>query len=112
MYKVMIADIAELTEEVKCVEIEYANSGFGGIPLLMINTEATITVAGRISFDANKRFMLDSTKAIADWSRLKPGHDDVYKSVTIEITFAGATQKYEISNVFFIAYHEWFDSES
>jgi len=111
MYKVFIADIAELAEEVTSVEIGYANPESDLISSLLKNTEATIAVLGRVSFDFSKRFMLDSTKAIADWSLLSPGHDDVYKTVIIEITNAGETQKYEFSNVFVISYLEQFDEQ-
>ncbi|MCL2153630.1 MAG: hypothetical protein FWH57_11875 [Oscillospiraceae bacterium] len=72
-------------------------------------TKVTITVAGRISYDNDKQFILDSTKAIADWSRLKPGFDDVYKTVSIEITHAGETIVHEYSNVFAVSYREYRD---
>ena len=71
----------------------------------------TITVSGRISCDSDKRYMLDSTKAIADWSLIKPGYDDVYKTVTVKATHAGKSQKYEFSNVFAISYSEQFDDQ-
>jgi hypothetical protein len=111
MYKVTIADIAEMTEEVKRIDINSINPKSDIVSLLLISTKTTITVMGRILCDPSKQFMLDSTKAIASWSMLKPGHDDVYKTVTIESNFAGESQKYEFTNVFCIAYHEWFDEE-
>jgi len=111
MYKVKIAGIAELTEEVTKVEIEFINPETEEGDTVIRKPKASVTVAGRVLFDSDKRFMLDSTKAIADWSRLKPGQDGVYQTVSIEITHAGRTITYEFSSAFDISFHEQFDEQ-
>ncbi|MCL2152305.1 MAG: hypothetical protein FWH57_05000 [Oscillospiraceae bacterium] len=111
MYKVKIADISELSEEVTKVEIEFINPETANATMIARKSTSKITVSGRIMLDAEKRLMLDSTKAIANWSLLKPGQDDVYKTVSIEITNEGETIAYEFSNAFVISYHEHFDEQ-
>ena len=102
-------DIAELTEEVTGVKIDSMkpkNENIKGI--LSSFGLVTITITGSIAYDMEKVFSLGSTKAIADWSMLKPGHDDVYKTVTIEITHAGEALSYTFNDVFVVSYHEQF----
>jgi len=114
VYKVTIAGVAELTEEVTKVEIDYMllQDKESSKSLLSSMVQGIITVTGQILCDSDKSFMLSSTKAIADWSVLKPGHSDVYKNVTVEVTLSGLTEKLEFSDVFVVSYHEQLGTES
>lgn len=110
MYKVTIADVAELTEEVLKVEID------SEIP---DNSEArssniivTLTIKGRVSYDSDKIFMKDSTKSIAEWSLLKPDSSDTYKSVTVEFDHTGSKRSYVLENAFCVSFHEDFEDQN
>ena len=110
MYKVTIANVAQLTEEVLKVEFD------ADIPLgsaaRSSNIESTITIKGRVSYDSDKEFMKDSTKKIAQWSLVKPDSKDTYKKVTVEFDHTGATRKYELSHAFIVSFHEEFEDQN
>ena len=110
MYKVTIADVAELTEEVLKVELDsstpedsYARSSDIGV---------TMTITGRVSYDLDKVFMKDSTKEIAAWSMLKPDSPDTYKAVTVEFDHTGPKRKYTLENAFVISFNEGFEDQN
>lgn len=105
-YKIVIADIAELTEEIIDVSFDakipadsFARSS---------DIEAVLKVRGKISFDADKLFMRDSAKNMATWSLVKPESADAYKKVTVEYQHATAPRKYEMSHAFVVEYSETF----
>ena len=109
-YHVSIADVADLTEEIMGVEFsskipETSNARSA-------NIETTLTVVGKISYDADKTFMKDSAKAIAEWSMVKPESVDSYKTVTVEYVHTATPRKYELSHAFVVSYNEKFDEES
>ena len=108
MYRVKIADIAELSEEV--LKVELASEL---IPTETISSKivATITITGQISFDSDKQFMLNSAKSVATWSLLKPSSDDAYKKVTVEFSNTGEIS-YELPYAFVISYHEHFEDKN
>jgi hypothetical protein len=108
MYKVTIEGIAELTEEVLKVEFESGKTASGNVASRIA---ATITITGQISFDSDKTFMKESTKAIADWSMLKPDSDDSYKNVMVVFVNTGEIQ-YELPFAFVISYHEHFEDQN
>lgn len=110
MYKVTIADVAELTEEVLKVEFDSTTSTTSDAR--SSNIGATITISGRVSYDADKPFMKDSTKAIAAWSTVKPDSADTYKAVSVEFNHTGLTRKYELSHAFVISFHEEFEDQN
>ena len=105
IYKVVISDIAELTEEVTRVELESVR----------ISEDATaskiaisITINGEISYEMDKAFIKDSINSIAAWSLLKPDNENVYKRVSVEHRDTGET-KYMLQNAFVLSYQEKFD---
>ena len=110
MYKVTIADVAELTEEVLKVEID------SEIPASSearsSNIVVTLTITGRVSYDSDKVFMKDSTKSIAEWSFLKPDSPDTYKAVTVEFDHTGTTRSYSLENAFCVSFHEGFEDQN
>ena len=110
MYKVTIADVAELTEEVLKVEFDsstpvdsYARSSDIGI---------TVTITGRVSYDLDKIFMKDSTKEIAAWSMKKPDSPDTYKTVTISFDHTGPKREYTLQNAFVVSFTEGFEDQN
>ena len=110
MYKVTIADVAEMTEEVLKVEFtsttpedSYARSSSIG---------ATLTITGRVAYDADKAFMKDSTKEIGAWSMVKPDSVDTYKTVTVEFNHTGISRKYELSHAFVVNFYEQFEDQN
>ena len=108
MYRVTIADVAELTEEILKVEF---GSELTSTETISSKIVATITISGQISFDSDKRFMLDSAKAIAAWSLLKPSCDDTYKKVSVVLSSTGET-RYELPFAYVISYHEQFEDQN
>jgi len=105
-YKIVIADVAELSEEIIDVTFEshipsdsFARSS---------DIETTIRVKGKISFDADKLFMRDSAKSMAEWSLVRPESADAYKKVTVEYVHSTAPRKYELSHAFVVSYNEVF----
>jgi len=105
--KVVISDIAELTEEVKAVEFT-SKVCAGSVSSKIV---ATIEVRGQNSFDSNKQAMLDSAKSLATWSLSKPGSDDAYKNVLVQFDDTGET-RYELMDAFVISYREWFEDQN
>ena len=109
-YKVTIADVTELTEEVSQVMFD------SRIPVTSIarsaDIEAIVTVRGRISYDSDKLFMRDSAKKIAEWSLVRPESVDSYKKVTVEYIHTEAPRKYELSHAYVISYSEEFTEGS
>lgn len=110
MYKVTIADITELTEEV--TKVAFDSNIPGDSTVRSSSIETTLTISGRVSYDADKLFMRDSAKAIAEWSMQKPDSADSYKTVTVEYIHTQAPRKYELSHAFVVSYHEQFDEET
>ena len=110
MYKVNIADVAELTEEVLKVEFDSATPGNSDARSSSI--VATMIITGRVSYDADKAFMKDSTKEIAAWSMVKPDSPDTYKTVSVEFDHTGATRKYELSHAFVVSFSEQFEDQN
>ena len=108
MYKVTIEGIAELTEEVIKVEFRSEIITNSTVALKVV---ATIVVTGQISFDSDRTYMKESTRSIASWSLLRPGHGDVYKNVKVVLTNTGET-RYELPYAFPISYHEWFEDQN
>jgi len=110
MYKVTIADVAELTEEVLKVEIDSEipeNSEARSSSIIV-----TLTITGRVSYDSDKVFMKDATKEIAAWSFLKPDSPDTYKAVTVEFDHTGTTRTYTLENAFVVSFHEGFEDQN
>ena len=110
MYKVTIADVAELTEEVLKVEFDSVIPEDSDARSSSIG--ATITITGRVSYDTDKVFMKDSTKAIAMWSLLKPDSPDTYKAVTVEFNHTGVKRTYTLENAFVVSFHEGFEDQN
>jgi len=109
-YVVSIADVAELTEEVLKVKFDSvipqdANARSSNIGV-------TLTITGRVAYDADKAFMKDSLKAIAEWSVKKPSDADTYKSVSVTYNHTGATRVYELSNAFVVSFNEQFEDQN
>ena len=110
MYKITIADVAELTEEVLEVEIDaripdnsYARSS---------DIATTVAIKGRVAYDADKLFMKDSIKAIAAWAMVKPDSADTYKAVSVTFDHTTSTRKYELSHAFVVSFREWFEDQN
>ena len=110
MYKVTIADVAELTEEV--LKVEFVSAIPATSNARSSSIEATIVITGRVSYDSDKPFMKDSTKEIAVWSMVKPDSADTYKTVTVEFDHTGTTRVYELSHAFVVSYHEQFEDQN
>ena len=110
MYKVTIADIAELTEEVLRVEIDSTTPEDSDARSSRIGV--TLTITGRVSYDSDKIFMKDSTKAIAAWSMLKPDSPDTYKAVEVNFDHTGVKRTYKLENAFVVSFHESFEDQN
>ena len=110
MYKITIADVAELTEEV--LKVEFDSTIPQNADARSSNIEATITITGRVSYDADKGFMKDALKEIATWSMVKPNSPDTYKTVSVEFDHTGSTRSYELSNAFVVSFHEQFEDQN
>jgi hypothetical protein len=110
MYKVTIADVAELTEEV--LRVAFSSSTPSESDARSSSIGATLTITGRVAYDADKPFMKDSTKAIADWSMVKPDSTDSYKTVSVEFNHTGLTRTYELSHAFVVSFHEQFEDQN
>jgi len=110
MYKVTIADVAELTEEV--LKVEFDSTTPSNSDARSSSIEATITIVGRVSYDSDKPFMKDSTKAIAAWSMVKPDSADTYKTVSVAFDHTGLTRTYELSHAFVVSFHEHFEDQN
>jgi len=76
------------------------------------NIGATITIHGRVNYDSDKMFMKDSSKAIAEWSVVKPDSPETYKTVTVVFDHTGLTRTYELSHAFVISFHEYFEDQN
>ena len=110
MYKVTIADVAELTEEV--LKVEFCSVIPEDSVARSSSIGASLIITGRVSYDSDKPFMKDSTKEIAAWSMVKPDSVDSYKTVTVEFDHTGLTRKYELSHAFVVNYHEEFEDQN
>jgi hypothetical protein len=109
-YKVTIADVTELTEEVQKVEFNSIIPTDSSVR--SANIETIVKITGRISYDGDKLFMRDAAKKIAVWSMVKPESVDSYKKVTVEYIHTDAPRKYEFSHAFVVSYHEEFAEEA
>jgi len=110
MYTVTIADVAELTEEVTKVMFSSATPDNSDARSSSIGVSLTIT--GRVAYDADKLFMKDSTKAIAEWSTKKPDSPDTYKEVTVIFNHTGAKRKYVLSHAFVVSFTEQYEDQN
>ncbi|MCL1873428.1 MAG: membrane-associated protease 1 [Clostridiales bacterium] len=110
MYKITIADVAELTEEV--IKVEFASTIPQNADARSSAIGATLTIVGRVAYDADKPFMKDSTKAIAGWSMVKPDSADTYKTVSVVFDHTGLTRSYELSHAFVVSFHEQFEDQN
>jgi hypothetical protein len=110
MYKITIADVAELTQEV--LKVEFESTIPENSDARSSNIGATIAITGRVAYDADKAFMKDSTKAIATWAMVKPDSVDTYKTVTVEFDHTGAKRSYELSHAFVVSFHEQFEDQN
>ena len=110
MYKVTIADVAELTEEV--LKVEFDSSTPANSDARSSSIGATLTITGRVAYDADKVFMKDATKEIAEWSMVKPDSPDTYKTVSVEFNHTGLTRTYEFSHAFVVDFHEQFEDQN
>ena len=105
-YKIVIADVTELSEEIidvsfssKIPEDSFARSS---------DIEAELVIRGKVSFDADKLFMRDAAKSMAVWALVKPESKKKKKKVTVEYQHATAPRKYEFSHAFVVSYQEEF----
>ena len=105
---VTIEGIAKLSEEVMEVGLVAERTAAESISP---KTAAMIEITGQISFDADKRFMIESANSIAAWSLLKPGDDEVYKKVTVELSSTREV-RCELPYAFVISYHEEFEDQN
>ena len=110
MYKVTIADVAELTEEV--LKVEFDSTTPANSDARSSSIGATLTITGRVAYDADKAFMKDSTKEIAAWAMVKPDSADTYKTVSVTFDHTGLTRGYELSHAFVISFHEQFEDQN
>jgi len=110
MYKVTIADVAELTEEV--MRVVFGSSTPADSDARSSSIGATLTITGRVAYDADKVFMKDSTKEIAAWSTKKPDSPDTYKAVSVTFNHTGATRTYELSHAFVVSFEEHFEDQN
>jgi hypothetical protein len=110
MYKVTIADVAELTEEV--LKVEFISAIPSNSNARSSSIEVTIIITGRVAYDSDKPFMKDSTKEIATWSMVKPDSADTYKTVSVEFDHTGTTRTYELSHAFVVSYDEQFEDQN
>ena len=108
MYLVTIEGVAKLSEEIVEVGLATASTAMESISPKIV---AEVEITGQISFDADKRFMIESANSIAAWSLLKPGDDEVYKKVTVELRSTGEV-RYELPYAFVISYNEEFEDQN
>ena len=104
IFKVTIADVTELTEEVQGIWFDSKIPTDSTVRSASIET--TITIKGRVSFDKDKLFMRDATKELATWSMVRPESPDSYKNLTVEYLHDTAPRKYTFTHAFVISYHE------
>ena len=109
-YVVSIADVAELTEEV--LKVQFDSVIPRDAEARSSNIAATLTITGRVAYDADKAFMKDSLKAIAGWAIKKPADGDTYKAVSVTYNHTGSTRVYELSNAFVVSFHEEFADQN
>lgn len=105
-YKIVIADVTELGEEI--IDVSFSSDIPEDSFARSSDIEAVLTIEGKISFDADKLFMRDSAKSMAMWAMVKPESADAYKKVTVEYQHATAPRKYELSHAFVVSYKETF----
>ena len=105
-YKIVIADITELSEEI--IDVSFSSKIPEGSFARSSDIEAELVIHGKVSFDADKLFMRDAAKSMAEWSLVKPESADAYKKVTVEYQHATAPRKYELSHAFVVSYQEEF----
>ena len=110
MYKITIADVAELTEEV--LKVEFDSKIPEGSYARSSDIAATLSITGRVAYDADKLFMKDSIKAIAAWSMVKPDSADTYKAVSVTFDHTTSTRKYDLSHAFVVSFNEWFEDQN
>jgi len=107
-YNVKIGDV-ELTQEIK--KVEFSSSIPDTSKVRSSNIDSTITITGRISYDAEDQFMRDALKEIAVWSLVKPESTDAYKEATVEYIHTGAPRKYTFSHAFVVSFREQYGDE-
>ena len=110
MYKVTIADVAELTEEI--LSVDFTSTTPEGSDARSSSIGATLTIEGRVAYDSDKAFMKDSAMNIATWSMVKPDSADTYKAVSVEFNHTGLTRKYELSHAFVVSFEETFKDQN
>lgn len=110
MYKVTIADVAELTEEV--LKVDFSSKIPETSDARSSNIGATLTIKGRVAYDAEKDFMNKSLKDIAIWSMVKPDSPDTYKAVDVVFDHTGLTRTYSLSHAFVVSFDEWFEDQN
>jgi hypothetical protein len=110
MYKVTIAGIAELTEEV--IKVDFNSAIFGDSHARSSDIAATLTIQGRVAYGADKPFMKDSAKEIAKWSTVKPDSVDTYKAVSVVFDHMGLTRTYSLSHAFVVSFDERFEGQN
>lgn len=110
MYKVTIADVAELTEEILKIEFDITTPSSSDARSSDIG--ATLTIVGRVAYDANKDFMKNSIKEISAWSMVKPDSTDTYKEIFAKFNHTGSNRSYKLSHAFVIAFHEFFEDQN
>ena len=110
MYTVTIADVAELTEEV--LKVTFSSATPASSDARSSSIGVTLTITGRVAYDADKVFMKDSTKAIAEWSTKKPDSPETYKEVTVKFDHTGATRTYKLSHAFVVSFYEQFEDQN
>jgi hypothetical protein len=109
-FKVVIADVAELTEEVQ--KVVFASRIPYDARVRNSELECTLSISGFVSFDKDKVFMKDALKEISEWSVVKPDVPaDVYKKVTVEYFHDGSPRKYELSHAFVVSFTEEFGAD-
>ena len=110
MYKVTIADICELTEEV--LKVEFLSDAPNDAGARSSNIVSSVVIEGRIAYDFDKMFMKDSTKQIAAWALVKPDSVDTYKAVSVEFDHTGIARKYELTHAFVVSFLERFEDQN
>jgi len=110
MYTVMIADKAELTESI--IKAEFSAATPPGSEARSSSIGATLTIDGKVPYDAEKGYIKDAVKDIAMWSMVKPDSVDAYKKVTVTIDHTGETRIYELSHAFVVSFSEYFEDQN
>ena len=110
MYKITIADVAELTEEV--IKVEFDSAIPDSAYARSSDIAATVSITGRVAYDSDKLFMKDSIKEIAAWALVKPDSADTYKAVSITFDHTTSTRKYDMSHAFVVSFREWFEDQN